>query len=60
MARDRAAEARAAESTDRPSRRTDQSKHDEECQEETHGEWHFRAKQIEHSPNSPEWLRRLR
>jgi hypothetical protein len=50
---DRAAEARAAESTNRPSCRTDQSKYDEECQEETHGEWHFRAEQIEHLPQLP-------
>jgi hypothetical protein len=48
----RAAEAAAAESAHRPSGRADQSQHDQECQEKPHGEWHFRAEHVEHSPYS--------
>src|ERR1700730_3769553 len=49
----RTAEPCAAESADRPCGGADQSKHNQECQKEAHGEWHFRAEQIKHSPNSP-------
>jgi hypothetical protein len=49
----RAAESRAAESAQRPCRYADQSQHDKECQEKAYGEWHLRAEQIKHPPNSP-------
>jgi len=47
------AESAAAESANRPSGRPDQSKHNQKSQEETDGEWHFRAEHVEHLPYSP-------
>ena len=48
-----ATQSSAAESAHCPRGSPDQTKHYQECQKEAYGEWHFRAEQIKHPPNSP-------
>ncbi len=48
-----ATQSSAAESAHCPCGSPDQTKHYQECQKEAYGEWHFRAEQIKHPPNSP-------